>query len=131
MSLVKGSRKSNPFCKSFCFLTENTSSHHSCASPRPWLWSHSQEDTQSTAISNAVSLELLANSKLPQNSRKWALAAGEGFMACLEARRAEQTSVVYNKIFEDYLKLKRKIFLLLMNPETICYQLYLLISLIH
>lgn len=32
---IKGSRKSNPFCKSFCFLTENTSSHHSCASPRP------------------------------------------------------------------------------------------------
>lgn len=50
---------------------------------------------------------------------------------CLKARRAEQTSVVYNKTFEDYLKLKRKIFLLLMNPETICYQLYLLISLIH
>lgn len=50
---------------------------------------------------------------------------------CLKARRAEQTSVVYNKTFEDNLKLKRKIFLLLMNPETICYQLYLLISLIR
>lgn len=77
------------------------------------------------AISKVASLalaklELLANTKLPQNYRKCALAAEKDSWHCLKARRAEQTSVVYNKTFEDYLKLKRKIFLLLMNPETIC-----------
>lgn len=83
----KGEQK-EAFWRSFCFLAENIC----CASPSPWLWSHSREDTQSMATSKVVSLALarlepLANTKLPQNYRKCALAAGGGFMALPERQQ--------------------------------------------
>lgn len=133
---IKASRKSEAFCKSFCFLAENISSRHSCAYPLHGS-GHTPARTPRARPSTKLSAWLWPNwhSWLTPNCHKtienvlWLLEKDS--WRCLKARRAEQTSVVYNKTFEDNLKLKRKIFLLLMNPETICYQLYLLISLIR
>lgn len=110
---IKGSRKSEAFCKSFCFLAENIPNHHSCASPSPWLWSHFQEDTWP---SGKLSAWLWPNwnswpapncHKTKENVLRL---LEEDSWHCLKASRAEQTSVVYKKTFEDYLKLKRKVF---------------------
>lgn len=133
---IKGSGKSEVFCKFFCFFAEIISNHHSCASPSPGS-GHIPGRTPRAWPSEKLSAWLWPNwsSWLTPNCHKtvknvlWLLEKDSWH--CLKARRAEQTSVVYNKTFEDYLKSKSKIFLLLMNPETICYQLYLLVSLVH